>query len=361
MTVPSTTMAVRIFEHGGPEVLTYDRYPLPGPGPREVLVKVDTASVSRWDVKYRTGLPASMHLPGRAFFPLPQQLGREAAGTVVAVGAEVTRLRPGDHVVAATHPDDPGSREAARGLGNLSPGVALPGHQSLGSYAQYLVRDEHLWFRLSPETDLEQAAVTLWPFSTAHRVLHDRLRASIGDTLVVFGAAGGMGQATLQLAALMGLRVIAVTRNPAKRQALLDLGADEVVDCTVAQDARAAVLKVTSGHGVEHVIDYVGDHDLLRLALGLLHPGGTICVSTGEQNPAPLPVTGADFIRLELNLIGVRGARRNDARIALELLERGTIRTPIAARFPLSAIRAAHEYLENAPDLVGRIVVKPWQ
>jgi NADPH:quinone reductase-like Zn-dependent oxidoreductase len=360
MTAPSTTMAVRIFEHGGPEVLTYDSYPLSEPGPHEVLVEVDTASVSRWDVKYRTGLPASLHLPGRAFFPLPQQLGREAAGVVAAVGTDVTGLKVGDHVVAATHPDDPSSREAARGLGNLSPGVELPGHQSLGAYAQYLVRDEGMWYRIGQQTDLEQAAVTLWPFSTAHRVLRDRLRANIGDTVLVLGAAGGMGQATLQLASRMGLRIIAATRNLAKGKALLALGADEVIDCSAAADARAAVLAFTAGHGVDHVIDYVGDHSLLRLALGLVRAGGTICVSTGEQDPAPLPVTGADFIRLELNLVGVRGARRNDALVALDLLERGLISTPIAARFPLAEAKAAHEYLDSAPDLVGRVVVKPW-
>lgn len=159
MFVPQTTPAVRIFEHGDENVLRYGEYPLEPPGPEDVVVQVQAASVSRWDIKYRVGLPVGYRLPGQAAFPLPQQLGREAAGRVIAVGDAVDQFNVGDHVVAVVHPEDPTSLEAARGLGNLSPNVAIPGHQSLGAYAKYLVRHQTMWLPLDSAIDLEQAAV----------------------------------------------------------------------------------------------------------------------------------------------------------------------------------------------------------
>ena len=142
MAIPTKTLAVRLFEYGGPEKLVLNEYDLPALGDRDVLVKNLAGSVSRWDVKYRAGDLARYQIPGRAAFPLPQQLGREAAGEVVATGSAVTQFKPGDRVIGVTHPEDPDSPEFARGLGNLSRNLAIPGHQAMGSYAQYLVRDE---------------------------------------------------------------------------------------------------------------------------------------------------------------------------------------------------------------------------
>jgi NADPH:quinone reductase-like Zn-dependent oxidoreductase len=359
-TVPRTTMAVRVFEHGGPEKLVYDEYPLPGLGARDVLVKVHAASVSRWDVKYRSGITPSFSLPGRPFFSLPQQLGREAAGEIVAAGPGVSRFQVGDRVVGVTHPEAPDSTEAMRGLGNLSRGVSLPGHTAPGGYAQYVVRDEAMWLPVPSGIDMEQAALTLWPFSTAHRVLADRLNVHLADAVLITGASGGMGQATVQLARLLGMYVIAVTRSPAKIYALRALGADAVVVLDNLEEARAEIDDLTEGEGVQHVVDYAAAPELQPLLLSVLALGGKICVSAGENSSQPSPVTNSDFIRLELSMVGIRGARRNDARIALELLKRGRIQTPVAARFPLSEAAAAHTLLETSHDLTGRIVLDPW-
>ena len=220
MTIPTKTMAVRLFEYGGPDKLIYGEYDLPPLGERDVLVKNFAGSVSRWDVKYRAGDLARYQIPGRAAFPLPQQLGREAAGEVVAVGAAVTRFKPGDRVIGVTHPEDPDSVETARGLGNLSRNLAIPGHQAFGSYAQYLVRDERMWLPLPDGVDYEQAGVALWPFSSSHRVVHDRLKVRLGDTVLIAGASGGMGQATMQLCKLAGARVLATTRHAGKAATL---------------------------------------------------------------------------------------------------------------------------------------------
>jgi putative oxidoreductase len=359
MTVPTKTMAVRLFEYGGPEKLIYAAYDLPPLGAHDILIKNFAGSVSRWDVKYRAGDLTRYQIPGRAAFPLPQQLGREAAGEVVAVGSAVSRFKPGDRVVGVTHPEDPNSIETARGLGNLSRNLAIPGHQAFGSYAQYLVRDEQMWLRLPDGVDYEQAGVALWPFSSSHRVVHDRLQVRLGDTVLITGASGGMGQATMQLCKLAGARVIATTRHANKAAVLRELGADAAVITTDAESARAEVLSLTGGEGVDHAVDYTGSPDLLRFIGSLMRLGGSIVV-TSEQGREPVPFLASDLIRLELNLLGIRGARMNDMVTVLRLLGEYRVNTRIAARFPLAKVGEAHELLVNSPDLVGRIVVLPW-
>ena len=352
-----TTRAVRIAEHGGPEVLTWGEYPLAELGPTDVLVEVAAASVSYWDVKYRRGLPPALRLPGRGAFALPQQLGREAAGVVLAVGEQVQSLAPGDRVVGVTHPENPASREAVRGLGNLSQGVALPGHQALGGYAEHLARDQDMWLRVADGVELEQAALALWPFATSHRVLIDRLGVRPGDTVVVAGAAGGMGLATVQLARLAGARVVGTTRSAAKVEALLELGADAVVVTADRERARAELRDAVGPYGAEHAVDYTGDHPTLAGLLDALGLGGRLVVSSGEQDGSPLPLRAADLVRGELTVLGIRGARANDQRVALALLERGQVHVPVAARFPLREAAAAHAWLETSPDRVGRVVL----
>src|SRR5579863_1034624 len=359
MAIPTKTMAVRLFEYGGPEKLVFGEYDLPPIGVRDMLVKNFAGSVSRWDVKYRAGDLTRYQLPGRAAFPLPQQLGREAAGEVIAVGDAVTRFKPGDRVIGVTHPEDPDAPETARGLGNLSRNLAIPGHQAPGSYAQYLVRDERMWLPLPDSVDYEQAGIALWPFSSSHRVVRDRLRVRLGDTVLITGASGGMGQATMQLCKLAGARVIATTRHAAKVTVLRGLGADAAVITADAERARAEVLALTGSEGVDHAVDYTGSPELLRFLGGVMRLGGNLVISS-EQGREPIPFTASDLIRLELNLLGIRGARMNDMLTVLKLLGGGRIKTRIAARFPLNKVGEAHALLEHSPDLVGRIVVLPW-
>jgi putative oxidoreductase len=119
------------------------------------------------------------------------------------------------------------------------------------------------------------------------------------------------------------------------------------------------VLELTGGEGVDHAVDYTGSPDLLRFLGGVMRLGGSIVVSS-EQGRVPVPFTAADLIRLELNLLGMRGARMNDMLTVLKLIGERRIRTRVAARFPLARVGEAHELLESSPDLVGRIVVLPW-
>jgi putative oxidoreductase len=116
---------------------------------------------------------------------------------------------------------------------------------------------------------------------------------------------------------------------------------------------------LTGGEGVDHAVDYTGSPDILRLLGTVMRLGGSLVVSS-EQGREPMPFTASDLIRLELNLLGIRGARMSDMLAVLKLLAERRIGTRIAARFPLARVGEAHDFLTNSGDIVGRIVVRPW-
>jgi NADPH:quinone reductase-like Zn-dependent oxidoreductase len=359
--------AVRLFEFGGPDRLKYGDYPEPDIGPDDVLVKVIATSVSRWDIKYRTGevhqfygMATGHHggIHGRAPFPMPMQLGRDTAGEVVAVGASVDSLKPGDRVVGLVHPENPSSISAIRGLGNLSTGVDLPGHTMFGGYAQFVGRPQSYWIKINPALSFDQAAAAMWACSTAHHIVARRLNVQMNDNVLITGASGGMGTATLALVKLSGASAIATTRSPAKAEALKSAGAEYVVD-TKAPDAARQIRDLTRSEGVDGAVEYTGVPALMRLCIEAMRFGGTFCPVGGEMNEIPLRVV--DLISRELNVHGVRASTRNDQRIVVELLEKGRITMPIYAVLPLSQVAQAHRLLENGKDLVGRIVLHPWE
>jgi NADPH:quinone reductase-like Zn-dependent oxidoreductase len=358
--------AVRLFEFGGPEKLVYGDHPLPDVGPGDVLVKVIATSVSRWDIKYRTGEVHEFYgkstghhggIHGRKPFPMPMQLGRDVAGEVAAVGDNVTTLKPGDRVLGMTNPENTLSLASIRGLGNLSGGVDLPGHTMFGGYAQFVSRPESYWIKVASTLDLDQGAAAMWPCATAHRIVVDRLNLRVNDNVLITGASGGMGTATMRLAKLAGATVIATTRHPGKAQKLEREGADVVVDTSRA-GALGVIRDFTRGEGVDAAVDYTGATELMRLCIDALRLGGTLCPVGGELTELPLRVV--DMVSKELNVHGIRGATRNDQRVVAELLERRRITMPIHALLPLARAAQAHAMLEDGRDLVGRIVLHPW-
>ncbi|MDH7797211.1 MULTISPECIES: zinc-binding alcohol dehydrogenase family protein [unclassified Beijerinckia] len=348
--------AVRIFDHGGVDKLVYGDFPMPEIGPRDVRVQVTATGVSLWDIKYRRGeLPV---LPGRPAFPMPMQLGRDAAGRVEAVGRDVTAFAVGDRVVGLVHPANPASALTVRGFGNLSTEIEYPGHTLFGGNAQFVARPESYWMKLPSGASESAAAAALWSYSTAHRILADRLGAHLGDSVLLIGASGGMGSATLDLAELMGLRVIAVTRSAQKKAFLEARGAAAVVVLSGKDDA-AAVRAYADQLGVDGAIDYSGDPTMLKLAIDVLRPGGTLVVAAVEGGGGPVPLTTRDCLRLEINLRGARASTLNDQRCVIDLLGQGKIEPAIHTVLPLSAIGEAHTLLESG-TVSGRILLDPW-
>jgi NADPH:quinone reductase-like Zn-dependent oxidoreductase len=349
--------AVRIFEHGGIDRLIYDEFPMPEVGEHDVLVRVTATTVSRWDIKYRIGEMKGA-LPGRRMFPLPMQPGRDTAGVVEAVGASVRRFRPGDRVVGLVHPANPMSPMTIRGLSNLSTEIDYPGHTMFGGNAQYVARPESYWLPLPDGVPEPLAAAAMWSYATSHRILNERLQARVGDTVLVVGGSGGMGSATLDLARLMGVHTVAVTRSERKLDFLRSLGASHVM--IVPGDNVAAEIRAAGDTlGLDGAVDYSGDPVMQRLGVDVLRPGGTLVPVAGEGSSNPMPITSGDCVRLELNIRGARASTLHDQRTVLKLLAQGAIRPAIHSVMPLSEVRAAQQLLDSG-EVSGRIVLDPW-
>ena len=353
-----TMKAVRLFDYGGPDVLRYEDYPQPDFGPRDVKVRVLATTISQFDVKYRKGVLAKVKLPGRKAFPMPMQLGRDTAGVVEEVGSEVDRFKVGDHVVGLTSPSNSMSPLSIMGLGNLSTEVDLPGHTMFGSNAQYVARPASYWLPLPKEVGMVEAAAAMWSYGTSHRALLDRLRVRFDDTILIIGASGGMGSATLDLARAMGLRSIVTSRSGDDVDFLHERGATEVV-VLGGDDTAGKVRALDGGLGLDSAIDFSGDLGMIKLCLDVLRPGGSLAVMAGENTEGPLPITIADCMMLELNLVGGRGSNISDQQAVVRLLAQGEIKPAVAAVMKLSEIARAHEMLE-AGGVRGRIVLEPW-
>jgi NADPH2:quinone reductase len=304
--------AVMIRSFGGPEVLEVAEVPVPEPGPGQLRIQVAAAAVNPVDVQTRSGaLAAGGLLPPREAIGI----GWDVAGTVDALGPQVTAFRPGDPVIG------------------LSDRLALP----LKTQAEYVVLDAGAVASVPTGTDLIAAATLPLGGLTAAQAL-DIAAAEPGDTLLVTGAAGAVGGFTVQLAAAAGVRVVAVA-GAGDEELVRGLGAEFFVPRTA--DLPAAVRDVVPG-GVHAAVDAAS---LGMLALDAVRGGGSLVSVLGN---APTPLRG---IRVSNVWIRADGPR-------LAALAAAGLRPRVADVLPLDEVAAAHRRLA-AGGLRGRLVLVP--
>jgi len=219
--------AIRVHQHGGPDVLRYEDIPTPSAGPGQVLVHIEAAGLNFIDVYERTGLYQ---------VELPRTLGMEAAGTVTEVGADVIDLAAGDRVAYT--------------------GVA-------GAYAEYAVVPADRAVRVPPGVTLKQAAAAILQGMTAHYLASSTYPLRPKETCLVQAAAGGLGLLLCQMAKLRGARVIGTVSTGAKAGLARAAGADDVILYT-QQDFELEVKRLTGGAGVQVVYDSVGKTTFLK-------------------------------------------------------------------------------------------------
>lgn len=331
----TTTMrAVRLHEFGGPEVLRYDEVPVPEPKPGEVLVRVHAVGVNPPDWYVREGMP---NIPPEMRPPLslPAIPGTDVSGVVAALGADVDGLAVGDEVF---------------GL------LRFPGLEG-SAYAEYVAAPASDLARKPAGVDhlhaagVPMAGLTAWQFlielghdhpSPFQAAQHRPMTLDRGTTVLVNGAAGGVGHFGLQLAKSRGARVIAVASGR-HESFLRELGADEFIDYTTSRPEEVA-------HDVDLVLDTVGGPDSRHL-LRTLKRGGAL-----------YPVFVAEFDAEETARLGVTTSgtqvRSNGPQLDElgRLFDAGTLRVAIDSTFPLADARRAHERAARG-HLQGKIVL----
>lgn len=311
--------AIRIHEHGGPEVLRWEEVPKPSPGPGEALVRHAAVGLNYIDVYFRTGLYKP---PG-----LPATIGMEASGVVEAIGEAVTAVAPGDRVAYATAP--------------------------IGAYAQWRTIKADRLVKLPDGIDFDTAAAMMLQGMTAQYLLRRTYAVKPGDTILVHAAAGGVGLIMCQWAKHLGCTVIGTVSSEAKAELARARGCAHPVVYT-REDFAARVREITDGRLLPVVYDSVGK-DTFQKSLDCLAPFGMMVVYGNASGPVPpfdigqLAAKGSLF--LTRPTLATYTAKRDDlvwaATDLFEVVAKGIVKIEINQRFPLAEAAAAHAALEG--------------
>jgi NADPH2:quinone reductase len=241
--------AIQVRETGGPEKMHLVDVPTPQPGPKQALVRVAATGVNFIDIYFRTGLYKA---------DLPLTPGSEAAGTVEAVGPDVTAVAPGDRVAYA---------------------------MARGSYAEYALVPAEQLVKLPEAVDFNTAAAAMLQGMTAHYLTHSTYPLKSGDSCLVHAAAGGAGGLVVQMAKMLGARVFGTVSTEEKARIAREHGADETILYT-QQEFDAEVKRLTGGRGVDVVYDSVGKTTFDK-SLNSLRPRGVLALFGQSSGPVP--------------------------------------------------------------------------
>jgi NADPH2:quinone reductase len=240
---------IRVYEYGGPEVLKLEEAPTPEPGTGQVRVKVEAAGVNFVDIYQRAG----MYKGG-----LPFGLGLEGAGTVEAVGPNVSDFKVGDRVAWKEVP---------------------------GSYATHVIANVDVLLKVPEKVSSQEAAAVMLQGMTAHYLTHSTYPIKQGETCLLHAAAGGVGLLLCQMAKMRGARVIGTAGTEEKARLARDAGADEVIVYS-RQDFEPEVKRLTNGEGVHVVYDGVGK-DVFDKNLNSLRKRGYEVLFGQSSGPVP--------------------------------------------------------------------------
>jgi len=340
--------AVRIHEHGGPEVLRYEDVPEPQVRADEVLVRVRACGLNHIDLWIRGGLPGIR-------FSMPHILGCDIAGEVVRTGELCGRVKPGQRVLLA-----PGlsCRQCVRcleGRDNECRSYGLFGSAHHGGNRELVPAPEYAAIVIPDDLSFEEAAAAPLVFLTAWHMLFARARLEPGEDVLVLAAGSGVGMAAVQIARLFHCRVIATAGGDAKLARAKDLGADHVID-HYREDIAAEVRRLTGKRGVDVVFEHVGAATWNK-SLACLAASGrlvTCGATTGHDVGIDLRYLFGKQQSISGSYLGTLGELHRVLRFIFER----KLRPVIDSVFPLREIRAAHERLEKKEHF-GKVVVVP--
>lgn len=340
--------AVRFHEYGPPEVLRYEEVPDPVPGPDDALVRVRACAVNHVDIDMRNG---TSRLP----ITLPHTLGFEVAGDVVAVGDRVGEVKPGDRVAPLYQIHCRECEWCSRGEHMHCERIQMLGVQLPGGYAEYVVAPAWALLRLPDSLGYEDAAAIQTTFSTVWHALVTRARLQEGDWVLVNAAGSGVGTAGVQVARLLGARVIAAAGADFKLERALGHGAEAVVNYST-EDLAKRVRELTGGRGVDVVMECVGG-DVLRASLEALAKDGRV-VTVGGHAGEVVPVDVILLFRHQWSLIGSVRATAAEIRHVVDLVAEGKLRPVVHDVFALADAADAHRVLEDRRQY-GKLILSP--
>lgn len=340
--------AVRIHEHGGPEVVRCEEVPEPTPKANEVVIDVKACALNHLDMWVRGGLPGLQ-------LDMPHTLGSDAAGVVRKVGELCTRVRPGDRVLVAPGRSSWQSPECLRGEDSFSRDFGLFGYQYPGVHAEQIAIPETNVHAIPGELSFEQAASIPLVFQTAWHMLVELAKIRFCEDVLIIGGSSGVGIAAIQIAKLHHCQVIATAGGEEKLAKAKALGADHVID-HYEQDIRSEVRRITGKRGVDIVFEHVGEATWPHSTGSLAHHGRL--VTCGATTGADVRLDLRQLFARQLTLQGSFMGKMGDLLDALRCFDKGLLEPVIDRVFPMSEASQAHTYLADKRQF-GKVVLVP--
>ena len=318
--------AIRVHEFGGPEALKPEEIPTPKPDAGQVLVRVRAIGVNPYDTYMRAGTYAIKP-------PLPYTPGSDAAGTIEAVGSGVTKVKPGDRVYTAK--------------------------TVTGAYAEYALALEEQVHRLPDNVSFEQGAGVWVPYGTAFHALHHFAKARSGETVLVHGASGGVGTASVQMARAMGMTVFGTAGTEKGLELVKREGAHQAFNHRNA-GYQQEIMKASSDKGMDVILEMLANVNLGGDLKMLAQQGRVVVIgSRGDVTITPRDLMSRRASVRAFTVWAAQPAETAEIHAGLYAgLENGSLRPVVGKQFPLAeAARAHKEILE--PGATGQIILVP--
>ena len=318
--------AILVPEFGGPEVLTLKEIPTPSPAVGQVLVRIHAAGVNPYDTYMRNGTYAIKP-------PLPYTPGSDGAGVVEAVGEGVNRVKPGDRVYVAK--------------------------TLTGAYAEFALIMESQVHPLPAKITYAQGAGVWVPYGTAYHALYQCARARAGETLLIHGASGGVGIASVQIARAMGMIVLGTAGTKKGLELVKREGAHHVFDHT-QPGYLEQILKVTSRQGVDLILEMLANVNLAKDLKLLAFQGRVVVIgSRGDVTITPRDLMTRRASIHSFTLWRITEAEDKEIHAGIVAgLEDGTLRPIVGKELPLAEAARAHKEVME-PGAFGKIVLVP--
>jgi NADPH:quinone reductase-like Zn-dependent oxidoreductase len=340
--------AIAIRSHGGPEVVNLEELPDPQARPGEVVVAVKAAAMNHLDIWVRIGWPGLRLL-------FPHVLGSDVAGVVESVGPGVEGVKAGDEVVVNPSLGCGRCEQCLSGNENLCRRFSILGEHVSGGMAERLAVPARNVLPKPRNLSFEEASAVPLTFMTAWHALVARAGLKLGETVLVHAAGSGVGVAAVQIAKLVGARVIATAGSDEKLEKARGLGADHLVNYET-QDFVQEVRRLTDKKGVEVVFEHVGkktwEKSILAAAIG-----GRIVTVGATTGYDPLTDLRHVFFR-QLSILGSTMGTAGELAQVLRYVGEGKLRPVVDRVLPLAEARQGQDLLSHRAQF-GKIVLRP--
>jgi NADPH:quinone reductase-like Zn-dependent oxidoreductase len=338
--------AVRFHIHGGPEVLCYEDAPDPELLPGDVLVRVRACALNHLDLWERRGLE-------RVRIPLPHISGSDVAGEIVA--SSVAELQPGRRVMLQPGISCGRCIACLSGRDNECPDYEVLGYRNHpGGYAELVKVPAENIVPIPDGIGFVEAAAFPLTFLTAWHMLVAKAHVQAGESVLVLAGGSGVGQAAIQIAVMLGARVIATAGSPVKLERARALGATDVIDHH-RQDIAEEALRLTNRRGVDVVIEHVGRATWSKSVRALARSGRLVTcgATTGADGSLNLQALFAKQLSILGSYMGPKGELLRVARFFFD----GRLKPVIDRTYPLAEAAAAQRRLEESGQF-GKIVLE---